>query len=190
MVLDLDIAPDGIRRLRRSEYDQMVEAGIIAENEKVELLEGILVTMSPEGPAHAEVVSRLIHLFVTAVGARAQVRAANPLAATEDSEPEPDLALVPPGVYWSEHPTKTFLVIEVAHTSLRKDRGLKRRVYARAGVPEYWVINLKDRVIDVFTRPTGEDYGEVQRAQPGEILKPTAFPDVTVPVADLLPPAG
>ena len=188
MVLDHELALENVRPLRRSEYGRMVSGGIIPEDEKIELLEGILVNMSPEGPVHAEVVSRLAELFVMALAGRARVRTANPFAASDESEPEPDIALVPPGDYWSDHPMKTFLLVEVAGSSVRKDRGIKRRIYARAGVPEYWVVNLQTRAVEVHSSPAGDDYQKIERFEAPGTLRPAAFPDIEVPLASLFPP--
>jgi hypothetical protein len=111
VAIDLqDIAPDGIRRLTRAEYDRMIEMGLF-EDERVELLHGVLVTMSPIGAPHASVVDRLNAILVLATHGRALVRVQNPFAASDDSEPEPDLALVPMGDYDDEHPQRALLVI-------------------------------------------------------------------------------
>src|SRR5450432_3867156 len=137
-------APEIIRPLRRTEYDQLVTLGAF-RGEKIELLEGVLVAMSPIGPPHSSSVQRLNALLVLALVGRAVVRPQLPFAALEFSEPEPDLAVVPLGDYDVEHPAEADLIIEVAESSLAIDRGKKLRLYAACAVPEYWIVNLVDR---------------------------------------------
>jgi Uma2 family endonuclease len=180
------IAPEQLRRLTRAEYDRMVDLGMF-ENERVELLYGMLVTMSPQGAPHAEVTSVLTEHMLRCVGDRARVRAHSPLALGPDSEPEPDVAVVPAGDYSRAHPTTAHLVIEVADSSRDKDRQVKGRLYAAAGIPEFWLVDLVDDVVEVHRRPGGGAYGSVERHGRGATLAAEAFPDVQVAVADLLP---
>jgi Uma2 family endonuclease len=180
-----DLAPERIRPLRRVEFDRLVELGRF-EDERVELLFGALVEMTPPGPPHATVVDRLTRMLVRALGDRAWVRVQNPLALTEDSEPEPDLALVPPGDYAEAHPDRAYLVIEVADASLNKDRRIKASLYASAGIPAYWIVNLRDRVIEVHEAPANGAYQRVGRHAHGEVLSLPAFPDLAIPVDDVL----
>src|SRR5690349_13016770 len=122
-----------VRPLHRVEYDRLVELGCFAD-ERIELLEGTLVRMSPQGPRHHGCIQALLDCLFPQVGGRAKVRVQGPLAAGESSEPEPDLALVEPAAYRTEHPSAAFLVIEVAATSVRKDLVTMARIYAAAGV--------------------------------------------------------
>ncbi len=181
-----EIPPESIRRLRRAEYDRMVALGMFAD-ERVELLDGILVAMNPQGAKHVEVILRLTELFVPALAGRARVQTHSPLVTSSLSEPESDVALIPVADYSREHATSAFLVIEVADTSLRKDRVLKGRLYAQAGIPEYWIIDLRSRSIEVRRSPRGASYAEVQHFQPGDTLHPATFPDIQVDVAALIP---
>lgn len=181
-----DLAPEAVRPLRRAEYEQMVERGVF-EDERVELLHGVLVSMSPQHAPHAEVLVRLNELLVPAVAGRARVRVQLPLAVSEDSEPEPDLAVVAPGDQSRAHPASALLVIEVADTSLRKDRRAKGPVYAAAAVPEYWIVNLVERVIEVHRQPGSGRYQAVSRHGRGEQVALVAFPDVRLPVDAILP---
>jgi len=127
-----------VRPLRRAEYDALVEMGLLGEDEPIELLEGQLVAHEPEGEPHAAMQRRLLRLFFDALPAtEAEIGAGNPFAATETSEPEPDVALFPPGAYRGSHPTSATLLIEVAHTSRRRDLVLKARIYAQSGVGEF-----------------------------------------------------
>jgi Uma2 family endonuclease len=183
-----DFAPNRLRPLRRSEYDRLVQLGCF-EDEKIELLAGFLVEMSPQGTGHAHAIRKLTVIFVRGVGDRAIVQIQLPIGLSEDSEPEPDLSIVPNAEYRDDHPTRALLIVEVAQSSLRKDRRLKGRLYARAGIPEYWIVNVAKRVIEVHREPTEAGYASVTSHAPGEILRPQAFADVEVSVAELFLPA-
>jgi Uma2 family endonuclease len=178
--------PERVRPLRRAEYDRLVELGCF-EDEKIELLHGLLVAMSPQGESHVYAISKLTVLFVRCIGDRAMVRIQAPLAVADDSEPEPDLALVPNEGYSPEHPTRALLVVEVAQASLRKDRLVKASLYARAGIPEYWIVNLEEHVIEVYRKARDGAYTSVIAHGPSETLSPEAFEDIRVPVAEVLP---
>lgn len=180
------LAPETVRPLRRAEYDRLVELGLFDDDERIELLRGALVTMSPQGAPHADAGARLTELLIRALGDRAHVRCQMPFAATEDSEPEPDIAVYPPGDYRSAHPHDARLVIEIADSSLRKDRIIKSEIYAEAGVPEYWLINLITQVVEVRTHPQDGRYVELQTVSRGEAIRPVAYPDVEIRVADFL----
>jgi Uma2 family endonuclease len=156
MLSSEDIAPLTIRPLKRVEYDQLVDRGFLID-EKVELLHGALVMMSPQKPRHAETTDR-IEDWLRSVARRARVRVQKPLAASEDSEPEPDIAVVPRADYSTFHPSKALLIVEVSDSSLRLDRKVKTAIYAAAGVPEYWVVNLRKDVIEVFWSPSRGRY--------------------------------
>lgn len=185
-MLDLgDIAPETPRPLRREEYERIVELGLF-EDERVELLYGVVVQMTPIGPPHCDTLDRLTRFFVLAFGERARVRVQGSFAASEVSEPEPDLAVVPERDYHDAHPDRAYLVVEVAETSLRKDRGLKARLYAESNVDEYWVVNLVEGCVEVFRKPDGGRYTEVFRAAKGDTLGLTSFPDVAVEVSKIL----
>jgi len=162
-----------------------VEHGFF-EGEHVEFLYGFVVPMSPEGPTHAGPIQRLTRAMILALGNRAIVRAGHPLA-LGDSEPEPDLALVPPGDYDHEHPKGAYLVIEVSRSSLDKDRGLKARLYAEHGIPEYWVVNLRDRQVEVHTEPTDDGYTRLITYRGGERIALERFADIQMRVMDILP---
>jgi Uma2 family endonuclease len=186
-VIDLSmLGPERVRPLRRDEYDRLVALGCF-EDERIELLGGALVEMSPQGAPHAYVVSRLAKLVTRTIGDRAEVRSQLPLGATADSEPEPDLALVPNDDYSREHPTRAFLVVEVADSSLRKDRRIKAALYAQVGIPEYWIVNLDARAVEVYRQPAGGAYASVTTHGAGEVLRPQAFDDIEVPVDAILP---
>jgi Uma2 family endonuclease len=181
----LAIGPERIRPISRAEYDRLVELGWF-EHERIELLRGVLVTMSPQGSRHAEVLRRLNRLLVPRLGDRAYVQVQSPLALGDSSEPEPDVAVVPPGDYSGGHPSTAHVVIEVADSSLAHDRDIKLAIYAESGIPEYWIINLVDSVIAVHTDPEGMSYRTVTTARRGERVHMSAFPDISLAVDELL----
>lgn len=174
------VAESDIRPLRRAEYDALVGMGLLGEDEPIELLEGQLVAREPEGEPHAAMQRLLLRLFFDALPAtEAEIGAGNPFAATETSEPEPDVALFPPGTYRGSHPTTATLLIEVAHTSRRRDLVLKARIYAQSGVGEYWVVDLANDEVVVHRRPTRTGYTDVTRHREG-VLRPLRHPQVGV----------
>jgi len=152
---DLDLRP-----ISRAEYDRLLADGWF-EGERIELLEGMLVEMSPEGPEHAWVVQELNRLLTTALPGHLRVRVANPWVAGDLSEPEPDLAVVPKGVYRRAHPATAVVLIEVSGSSRRKDLGPKATIYARAGAERYWVIDLVARLVHDHTSPAADGYARI-----------------------------
>jgi Uma2 family endonuclease len=174
-----------IRPLRRAEYDQLVALGVF-EGEKIELLEGVLVPMSPIGPPHSSTLDRLNALLLPPLMGRAIVRIQNPFAALDVSEPEPDVTVVPLGDYDAAHPDRAELIIEVSESSLARDRGVKLRLYAECAVPEYWIVNLVDRVIEVHTDPAGSAYRSLVTCGRGESIRPLRFPDLVIRVDDVI----
>ncbi|HET7541721.1 MAG TPA: Uma2 family endonuclease [Polyangiaceae bacterium] len=178
-------AAEVIRPLRRVEYDQLIALGAF-QDERIELIEGQLVAMSPIGPPHNATVQRLNRLLVLALEGRAAVRCQSSFAALEFSEPEPDFCVLPPGDYDRENPSEAYLIIEVAESSLFMDRGKKRRLYASCAVPEYWIVNLPERCIEVYTGPSPGAYARVERYEAGQSIPLVAFPDVTFRVSDIL----
>jgi Uma2 family endonuclease len=178
-------AAEVIRPLRRVEYDQLVALGAF-QNERIELLEGVLVAMSPIGAPHASAVQALTELLVLALSGRAAVRCQSPFAALEFSEPEPDLVVAPRAIYNADHPAEAHLIIEVAESSLSLDRGKKLKLYASCAVPEYWVVNLVERCIEVYTGPVPGAYSRVERYERGQSIRLVAFPDVSFAVSDVL----
>jgi Uma2 family endonuclease len=174
------------RPLRRAEYETLVGVGAF-EGEHVELVRGVVLSMSPIDPPHAKSVDVLNRLLTKTVPDTVWVRIQHPFAATDDSAPQPDVALVPDGDYGKAHPSRAYLVIEVAASSLRFDRTVKAGVYAEAGVPDYWVVNLVDGQIEVHREPTPRGYRVVTTYRRGERVALLAFPDVTIAVDDVVP---
>lgn len=167
----------------------MIAAGILGEDERVQLIDGVLVAMTPQGPAYALVIQRLTRLLIQALGEAFEVRPQLPLTLEEDSEPEPDLAVVRAEEARSRkrHPGTALLVIEVAGESLRLDRGSKAAVYARADIPEYWIVNLAEAKVEVHREPdrAAGSYRTTASLSPGEILSPVSVPGIRVEVAAL-----
>ena len=177
--------PAPIRPLRRIEYEKLVESGTF-RGEKIELLYGALVPMSPIGPPHASSVQRLDALMHARLGSRIAIRIQLPFAARDLSEPEPDVALVPPGDYDEAHPAEASLIVEIAGSSLSQDRGTKARLYAECAVPEYWIVNLATRELEVHTEPSNGKYAAVSTLSRSDSVTLRAFRDVTFRVSDLI----
>jgi Uma2 family endonuclease len=178
------LLPERPRPLKRTEYDRLVALGAF-EDERIELLHGVLVDMSPNDPLHVSPIDRLNMILTPALLGRAIVRIQSPIVAHDESEPEPDVVVVPLGDYRKEHPASALLVIEVALSSLNKDRKVKAPLYAASGFPEYWIVNVAETAIEVHRTPSDGRYAGVTRHSIGEVLRPEAFPDVTVNVAEV-----
>lgn len=179
------------RRFTVDEYYRMAQAGILAPGERVELLEGKIVEMAAIGSRHAGCVNRLNRLFVEASGNRAVVAIQNPVRLSEISEPEPDIAILcpRPDHYADAHPDprEVLLIMEVADTTLDLDRLVKARLYAEAGIAEYWLVDLPGERVEVYREPSGKGYREVTAHQRGEVLRPLGLPGVEVAVDAVLP---
>src|SRR5437899_3486063 len=146
-------------RMPRARYDCLVEAGVFGPDDRVELLDGLLVAREPQGARHATVVALARAVLEKAFGGSYHVREEKPIALDEQSEPETDIVVVPgrPRDYLDAHPSRPVLVVEVAETSLTLDRLRKCGLYARAGVTDYWVVNLLDEVLEVYREPRSEE---------------------------------
>ncbi|MBA3457477.1 MAG: Uma2 family endonuclease [Deltaproteobacteria bacterium] len=179
------LAPEKVRPLLRREYEQLVELGVF-EDERVELLRGQLVTMSPQGASHATVTARLAQYLIKMLDDAFDVRSHSPFAATDDSEPEPDVSVSRRQRRRAYHPSKALLLIEVAESSLRKDRRIKSAIYAENGVPEYWLFDLRTRTVFVYTRPQHGLYTLVEKRGRGDSLRPTKLAGVALSVSKVL----
>jgi Uma2 family endonuclease len=171
------------------DYHRMIEAGIL-DGRSVELLNGEIVDMSPEGEPHASASVEAGEYLMRLLGDRAQVRPAKPITLPAvSSEPEPDLAIVERlGREYRQHhpyPGNIFWVIEYSNTSLSRDLDEKKLLYAKAGIKEYWVVNLKDMTVVIFRHPVDGTYQFEQMLSRGTIT-PLAFPDIAVSVSQLL----
>ncbi len=178
------------RRFTVDEYHRMVEAGILQADDRVELIRGEIVHMSPIGPPHAGCVAALIALFVRRLGERAVVWPQNPVAIFPDSEPQPDVVLLRyrPDYYRNAHPEPgaVLLLVEVADSSLPYDRRVKLPLYADSGIPEVWIVDVEGSAIEVFRGPEAGGYRDFRRIGRGQRIAPHAFPDVTLTIADIL----
>ena len=177
------------RRFTRKEYHRMGEAGILREDDRVELIRGEIIEMSPISPRHAAFVDNLTRLLVRRLPDSAIVRVQGPVALADDTEPQPDLTVlrlrdVPykDREAWADD---AVLMIEVAHSSLAYDRCIKRSVYAEAGIPEYWVVDCAAETIEVHRDPGADGYRDVRLVTGAAELAPQAFPDVVLSTADI-----
>jgi len=172
------------------EYYGLLERGVLTEDDHVELLEGVIVAREPQGSTHAAVVWRIQHFLEHALGERAMVRVQLDYIAGRRSAPEPDVVVVPmvPDDYAGEHPSRAHVVFEVSDSSLLQDRLTKGSIYAKNGVPQYVVVNLRDRVLENHTRPSAPRRRYLERTvlRRGEGLELVAFPDVQIAVDELL----
>lgn len=177
------------RRFTVDDYYRMAEAGILAPDERVELLDGEVVPMTPIGNRHAACVDRLARLVFERLGSRVHLRIQNPVRLDEHSEPEPDVALLRPrdDGYAGGHPTPddVLLVVEVADASLHRDRDLKLPLYARAGVPEVWVVDLSSHTVEVYAEPSLDGYGSARRARTGSLV-PVEVPHLKLDVDEIV----
>ena len=177
---------DGSRRHRITvdEYHRLAEQGSFAPDARVELIDGVIIDMPPIGSPHAAIGSRLDSLLGEVVGRQALVRCQWPLRLGNDSEPQPDIALVRPreNFYEDRHPTAadTLLVIEVSVTTLNDDLRTKLRLYARHGIPEYWVVDVVSQRLHVFRRPCGAEYEQAVSVDRPREVEITALPGISV----------
>jgi Uma2 family endonuclease len=180
-----------VERARRlftvEEYDRMVEVGILGENDRVELIEGEIVEMSPIGYRHGACVANLTRIFNRRLDDRAVVWSQSAVTVSARSKPEPDVGLLRPRSYFDGHPGigDIFLLIEVAESSLAYDRTVKLGLYAAAGVPEYWVVDAESCTVETFRTPIGGGYRDSRRYSRDELIAPGAFPDVAFRVAEV-----
>ena len=170
------------------DYHRMGEAGILTDDDRVELIEGELVAMAPIGSEHIASTNALTRLLVLAVGDRGIVSVGNPVRLNRHSEPQPDFAILKPRDDYRKtlpRPEDTMLAVEVANTSLEYDRKVKLALYARSGIPEVWIVNLTAREVEVHRSPAADTYLSVTRAGPSDDLTIEALPNVLIPVVTI-----
>lgn len=184
--MERGIEPGRIRPLKRAEYERLAEWGAF-DRERVELIRGLVVRMSPRTPEHDWAVTQLHERLLLALRGRAVVRSQAAIVAADESKPEPDIQVLPPGDYRYAHPDRALLLVEVAHTSLEYDRTVKAELYAEGGVPEYWIVDLVNRVVEIRDRIANGRYARMRSFTPGETVSPGAYPDVEIEVAGLFP---
>jgi Uma2 family endonuclease len=179
-----------LKRWTREEYDRLIAAGVLSPEERVELLEGDIVRMWPQGPAHALTIRNTEEALRAVFRVGFDVRVQLPFDGGENSEPEPDVAVVRGHRrdYSHAHPTTAVLLVEISDSTLDYDRRRKGPSYARANVLEYWIVNLVDRLVEVYRDPTTDrGYQTLERYRPGEAISPLVVPLASVAVDELLP---
>ncbi len=173
-------------RFTRADYYRMYEAGVFGEEDRLELIDGQIRAMSPQNAPHARVVTLLSHALFRTCPDGYLVRVQLPLALSEEQEPDPDLAVVRAAdLAGDDHPATAVLVVEVAASTLGYDRGEKLRLYARHGIPAYWIANLAEEVLEAYREPAGDAYAEKRTYRPGEAA-PLPYVEAVLRVADLL----
>ncbi|PYM99940.1 MAG: hypothetical protein DME07_18155 [Candidatus Rokuibacteriota bacterium] len=184
------------RRLSRAEYDRLIELGVFQPGEDIELIGGELVVAEPQGAPHYTAIRKTAKALEAAFGPGWEVRTEGPIGLDDDSEPEPDIAVVPgnPDDYARAHPSHPALTVEVAESSLAIDRQHKGSLYARAGLADYWVLNLVDRVLEVYREPApdseavfGWRYARLDVFDGAARVTPLAAPGSSIAVSLLLP---
>jgi Uma2 family endonuclease len=184
------------RRWKRVEYERLVELAVFQPGERLELLDGLLAVREPQGSRHAAAIRNVVAALRRALGDAWQVDSQLPIALDEDSEPEPDVAVVAPDLhaYRDAHPSRPVLVVEVAESSYRLDRHYKANLYARAGVAEYWIVDLVHDALEVHREPqassenvVGWRYASVETLRRTDTVSALIAPAVSIPVATLLP---
>jgi len=184
------------RRWTRAEYERLIEIGVFRSSELVELLGGELIVSEPQGSAHYTAIGLVEDVLRAVLGPGWLVRSQGPIALDDDSEPEPDVAVTRGSRrdYSRRHPSRPTLVVEIAESSLSVDREYKGSLYARAGLDDYWILNLVDRVLEVYRSPVADPsapfgwrYASNEVLAPEMAVAPLAAPEARVPVRDLLP---
>ena len=178
------------RQFTVSEYWKMAEVGILTPSDRVELINGEIIQMSPVGKRHAACVNRLNQLFYQRLGDGAIISVQNPILLNNLSQPQPDIALLQPrrDFYASGHPQPPdiFLIVEVADSSINYDKEVKIPQYAAAGIAEVWLIDLNGNLLQVYRQPSAGEYQILLEFQPENRLHPLAFPEITFQVNDLI----
>jgi Uma2 family endonuclease len=184
------------RRFSRAEYERLIDLGVFQPGEPIELIGGELMVAEPQGVAHYTAIVKTAKALEAAFGPGWHARTQGPIGLDDDSEPEPDIAVVPgsPEDYSRAHPSRPVLTIEVAESSLAVDRHHKGSLYARAGLPDYWILNLVDRVLEVYREPApdpaapfGWSYARHEVFDASAGVTPLAAPGSSIPVSRLLP---
>ena len=187
--------PLTLRRWKRVEYDRLVDLGVF-EGDNIELIGGQLVVAEPKGAYHSSAIGTVHDALRAVLPAGWSVRIQDAVSLDDESEPEPDLVVVPgrPADYRHAHPATAPLVIEVSDARLAFDRVHKGSLFARAGIQDYWIVNLVDRVLEVYRDPVadpsaiyGWHYRSVTSLAPGDVVAPLAFSSIRILVSDLLP---
>ena len=178
------------RKISVAEYHRMGEAGILHEDDRIELIEGDLVAMSPIGSSHNGAADWLTRTLIAALGGRGIVRVQGSIRLDHQTEPQPDFAVLRPREDFYRKapagPADVLLIIEIADSSLRFDRSVKRPLYARHGIPEYWIVDLQGEMVEVCRTPTRHGYASVTRLGRDGALRIEAMPDIAISITALL----
>ena len=184
------------RRFTRAEYERLIDLGVFQPGEEIELIGGELMVAEPQGAPHYTAIRKTAKALEAAFGPGWEVRTEGPIGLDDESEPEPDVAVVPgaPDDFARAHPSRPALTVEVAESSLALDRQRKGSLYARAGLPDYWVLNLVDRVLEVYREPAPDSaapfcwrYGRSEVFEASARVTPLAAPGSSITVSQLLP---
>jgi Uma2 family endonuclease len=190
VIINIELAR---RRFTVEEYRRMAHVGILTEADCVELIDGQIIQATSVGRRHAACVGRLTRSLTEAFGDRALVWPKNPIRLPRDTEPQPDVTILrPPADRYIHHPASAehvLWLVEAADVSYRYDRYVKLPLYARAAIPEVWIIDLTHEVVEVHRHPSSRGYGSTQTVDRAGILTPQAFADIVIPTADILPAA-
>jgi Uma2 family endonuclease len=185
-------SPFTLRKWTVKEYHKLGEMGFFHPEERVELLSGNIIKMSAKGTTHTSGTRRTANLLRNLLGNQAAVYTQDPIALDDNSEPEPDIALVKidPFDYATHHPTpsEVYLIIEVADSSLTFDREIKAKAYGRSGIADYWVLNVNERQLHVFREPTEDGYQSEVILGESAIVSPLQFPNCNIAIQQMLPP--
>ena len=194
MTTQAEPRPAAVHKLRRftvAEYCALAQAGILKKEERVELLDGVIIKMAPMGNRHRATVNRFARNMFTSVGTRAIVQVQSSITLDDQTMPEPDLAVLRErdDFYESNAPTPgdVLLLVEISDSSVDFDRNEKLLRYARAGIPEVWLAVLPEGVVEAHTEPTAEGYRVTRRFRTGDTLTPLHFPDIAIPVETVIP---
>ncbi|MBR8827234.1 MAG: Uma2 family endonuclease [Gomphosphaeria aponina SAG 52.96 = DSM 107014] len=178
------------RKFTIKDYYKMAESGILTENDRVELIRGEIVQMSPIGFKHAASVRKLAIILTKKIGERALVDTQNPIQLDDNSEPQPDVVLLKPRTdfYEARHPQPAdiFLIIEVADTTVKYDRDVKIPLYAEANITEVWLVDINNNCVEMYRKPTAHGYQNMQKFTGEESLSILAFPDIIITVNEII----
>jgi Uma2 family endonuclease len=178
------------RKFTVEQYQQMIESGIIAEGERVELIRGEIIEMAAIGRRHAAGVNRLVRLFTQIIGDRAIISPQNPVQLDNNSAPQPDIALLHPRADFYEaghpQPQDIFLLVEVADSTVETDREVKIPLYAEQGIVEVWLVDINAQCVEVYREPSPTNYQNIQKFQRGQNLVIQAFPDINITIDQIL----
>ncbi len=180
-----------LRQWTVEDYHRMMDAGILGSDDRVELLDGQIIHMSPQYAPHAGITQWAAHYLTQMFQGKAYIRVQFPIALTPLSEPEPDIAVVrfDPKGYTQHHPQPKdiYLLLEVSDSTLKFDKTQKARIYAQAGIPEYWILDIPNRQVWVMQDPVEADYQAVSSLKLEAEISPVRFPEIRIPLAGLFP---